>query len=75
MNKCSCCKFWKRDDGEDSKQMGLCRRNPPAFAVNNDWNSIMGVWPPTQEDAWCGEFVPVPSNKSEKAPSGDPRWR
>jgi len=54
-SSCSYCQYWKRDD-EENKQMGLCRRNPPAFAVNNDWNSVMGVWPPTQEDAWCGEY-------------------
>jgi len=76
---CGKCWFWDEDDGEDSPGMGLCRRNPPAFAVNNDWNSVLGVWPPTQKDAWCGEY------KEKKEPSSklttttnkdtDTRWR
>jgi hypothetical protein len=32
-----------------------CHRNPPGFIINNRSGEIVGIWPPTKEERWCGE--------------------
>ena len=56
--KCKNCLFWDKDFGE-------CRRNTPSLILalgsvgaNEPANDpLKAVWPQTDKDEWCGEFV------------------
>ena len=59
--RCDQCRFW-----EDHGEVGECRRYPPQLPTrmlmdltgDDPW---AGEWPEVSRDAWCGEFVPLPS--------------
>ena len=53
---CSICRFWKPGDlGE-----GACVRYPPQL-----YNAVTFVWPVTEKDQWCGEFMVNKENFAE----------
>jgi len=53
--RCADCRYWDAAGPSDDRR--LCRRNPPTKygAVGDDY--LMGVWPRTEADDWCGEGV------------------
>ncbi len=54
--RCDNCKFWHRltDD------FGDCHRNAPVVTSNKPKDSrLFAMWPETDSDDWCGEFLPV----------------
>ena len=62
--RCDACRFWEVMDDEpleepDNRE-GLCKRHPPVpvalpDVVTGDWE-VMGRWPLTIADDWCGEY-------------------
>jgi hypothetical protein len=65
---CGSCRFWWR---EKSRRGGLgwgqCRRMPPALPiVRTDKLKLVGIWPETEADDWCGEWQGHPDG-----PTGD----
>lgn len=53
IQKCRYCKYWIKDP-EAIRVEGDCRRDPPKWSNN----FVLGQWPSTRDDHWCGEFVP-----------------
>ena len=51
---CQHCDLWQRDDLEPS--LGICRSNPPQVQEADE--DLIGVWPMTGSDDWCGNFQP-----------------
>lgn len=57
MNTCETCRHFSALTGE-------CRAQPPkAFLMPTPDGQVkvMGVWPATRKDNWCGGFVPIES--------------
>ena len=51
--KCERCEFWEKiEDRPNTRQLGLCKRNPPTI----DLPTSDRDWPHTEPDEWCGEF-------------------
>lgn len=60
---CYCCKFWKAISGATWFGFGFCRRYAPRPVslgglsdVSYDPEHIMGEWPKTAGEDYCGEF-------------------
>lgn len=55
IERCGDCQFFAKDEKQ-------CRRHAPkVFLVPGalrDGISTLGVWPPADATAWCGEFRP-----------------
>lgn len=53
---CDLCRHFDRDATADGPGVsGWCRRNPPAAVIEGD--SVTVIWPPVDNEDWCGEFV------------------
>ena len=58
--QCATCRFWH--------QQRECHRFPPvisphpAIVEGGDYREHphVGVWPETEANCWCGEWVPIP---------------
>ena len=68
---CSTCRFWKRDQRPECRELGACRRMPPQVVTRVytlDANENYGryeaevestsetEWPETKASDWCGEY-------------------
>ena len=52
---CAICRFW--EPLEDNGFQGQCRRHAPEPQVTDSVH-VLAVWPVTNAQDWCGEFVP-----------------
>lgn len=65
---CGTCKFWSR---AHAAEMGECRRHPPtAFvvpvqALTGPGMAVRAGFPPTPEQAWCGEYAETDHGEGE----------
>jgi hypothetical protein len=61
-NACALCQFWHEMVGDET---GQCRRyapRPAMFAAlpnTGGEGEVEAVWPQTNAEDWCGEFVDV----------------
>lgn len=51
IERCDRCYFWERSKETNRARRGDCRVEPPAAV-----NGVMGHWPVTNEDEWCGRW-------------------
>ena len=56
---CKDCRYAFKDEVE--KKVGACRKSPPTPVnmMTPKGPMTIGVWPPTQDKNWCGEFAPT----------------
>jgi hypothetical protein len=50
--KCCNCEAWQRD-GHD----GICRANSPQPEIVQEGKSLVVVWPKTNDNDWCMDFI------------------
>jgi hypothetical protein len=67
--KCEDCKWWQLAEQRVGAwfELGWCKRNPPTMTIgqcfpDNRWDGDghpwgRGIFPLTDRDDWCGEFV------------------
>lgn len=53
---CAACCFWIFSEFITGQQLGICRRNPPAYEG----------WPMTEAQDWCGEFKVAVSSQTRE---------
>ena len=63
---CAACLYWRPDRrGEQTIGWGQCRRMPPMMPpIQDDKLVHVGLWPHTQETAWCGEWRAIPDSEA-----------
>lgn len=57
-DRCGTCKFWEAGDDQAGADFGECRRNPPPAGVISD-GDLIGLFPVTDPDSWCGKWKPL----------------
>lgn len=56
MHRCENCEFFAPDEKE-------CRKGTPGVLPSQQ--GIIGLWPPTRPDKWCGQWAPLPADAYE----------
>ena len=64
---CSTCRFWNGGTKKKALVIATCRRRYPHIiqdqltkVVEEDVLPLVGRWPLTKADDWCGEWQPLP---------------
>ncbi len=73
MDKCETCNFWQFSDHANDGQpaIGSCRRYAPSPIFEaNEPSELNIVWPPTDADKWCGDFVEIKHKNLDPMPTG-----
>ena len=70
---CGNCRHYRTDAdyGYEPDGLGTCHRRSPMPATEPGRGSLR-VWPPVQEDEWCGEWAQRPTSDDEAHPNPDP---
>lgn len=56
MECCSKCRFWLQNS-DHSDDWGVCKADPPTIVAGLDReNNLVGYWPETHAEDWCGHF-------------------
>lgn len=55
---CDACRYWWQEKvRRTAAGWGQCRRMPPSLPSDReDKLKLVGIWPETEADDWCGEW-------------------